>query len=60
MLPEQVKAMLKICEEFGFKNIYELQKVLMDNYDIGLLPSQWPSGKEEMYNRLKTYFCGKD
>lgn len=60
MLPEQVKAMLKVCKEFGFKDIYELQKILMDNYDIGLLSSQWPQEEEEMYNQLKTYFCGKD
>lgn len=60
MLPEQVKGMLKVCKEFGFKDIYELQKILMDNYDIGLLSSQWPQEEEEMYNQLKTYFCGKD
>jgi len=60
MLPEQVKGMLKVCKEFGFRDIYELQKVLIDNYDIGLLSSQWPQEEEEMYNQLKTYFCGKN
>lgn len=60
MLPEQVKGMLKVCKEFGFRDIYELQKVLIDNYNIGLLSSQWPQEEEEMYNQLKTYFCGKN
>lgn len=59
MLPEQIKAMLKICKEFGFKDVYELQKVLMDNYDKGLIPSQWANDKETMYNQLKTCFCGE-
>lgn len=59
MLPEQTKAIFRICKEYNFSDIYELQKVLLDNYDKPLLSTQWPVNEKDMYLKLKMFFCGK-
>lgn len=57
MLPEQNKALEKLCIELDIPDINELKKVLIDNSDIKMTASQWPSTKEEFYFEIKQYIC---
>lgn len=55
MLPEQNRALERICAELKIPNINELKRVLIDNSDVKMVETQWPSSEEEFYQRIKQY-----
>ena len=57
MLPEQNKALEELCVELNIPDINELKRVLIDNSDIKMAASQWPSTKEEFFFEIKQYIC---
>lgn len=55
MLPEQNRALERLCEELKIPNINELKRVLIDNSDVKMADTQWPSSEEEFYRKIKQY-----
>ena len=55
MLPEQNRALERLCEELKIPNINELKRVLIDNSDVKMADTQWPSSEEEFYQEIKQY-----